>query len=127
VRAALLILAAMIGFAQAAFLPAKAEPLATLEDLRKVLQGCFRPSSMSDGQEVTVRFALRADGRLSGPPRITYVKGAPNDAMRKLISDAARGALSACAPLPLTEGLAGAIAGRVFTLRFVGRRALPLT
>jgi hypothetical protein len=107
--------------------PALAEPLNTLDDLRRQIEACYKPETISSGQEVTIRFAFKADGTVLGQPRVTYVKGAPTMAMRKVLSDAARNAILACAPLPLTDGLGRAIAGRVYTIRFVGRQALPLS
>jgi hypothetical protein len=105
----------------------KGNPLNTLEDVRVALQRCYQPTAVSDGQQVTVRFAFRGDGHLLGVPRVTYVGGASNATIRLILADAARRAIADCAPLALTKSLAGAIAGRVFTMRFIGRRALPLS
>ncbi len=102
-------------------------PLNTLEELRAHLQACVAPSVMSEGQQVTLRFAFRANGELMGRPRVSYVKGAPNLTLRKVLSDGAINAISACAPLSLTSGFAGALAGRVYTLRIVGGKVLPLS
>jgi hypothetical protein len=107
--------------------PAVAQELNTLEDLRRYFQNCYQPNTVTDQQEVTIRFAMRANGTLLGPPRVTYVKGAPNMVFRKVLSDAAKNAVMACLPLPLTDGLGRAIAGRTYSIRFVGRRALPLS
>jgi hypothetical protein len=105
---------------------ALAAPLDTLEAMRRHLEACYRPAAVGFDTDVTVRFALRRDGRLLGPPRVSYVGGAPDPEVRRAIVDAAIGSMTACAPLSLTDGLGGAIAGRTFTIRFVGRRASPL-
>jgi hypothetical protein len=107
--------------------PASAEPLDTLEQLRRAISACYEPGAVTEGQEVTLRFALKRSGALLGPPRVTFVGGADNPTMRKVLSDAARRALTDCAPFSLSDGPGGAVAGRVFTIRFVGRQALPLT
>jgi hypothetical protein len=103
------------------------KPLNTLEDMRVELQRCYQPTAISQGQQVTIRFAFKADGRLLGVPRVTYVGGAANPTMRKVLAEGALKAIAACTPLALTKGLAGAIAGRVYTMRFVGRHVLPLS
>jgi hypothetical protein len=103
-------------------------PLDTLEQLRAHLATCGGPDLiLGEHQEVTLRFAFRADGSLLGPPRVTYVKGAENDAMRAALSASAIGAMKRCTPLSLTKGFSGAIAGRVYTIRIIGRRILPLS
>ncbi len=102
--------------------------LDTLEQLRIRLQTCGGSElNLGLGQEVTLRLAFKADGTLLGPPRLTYVKGAPNAAMRAALVAIAQKAMERCTPVTLTKGFGGAIAGRTFTLRFVGSRLMPLT
>jgi hypothetical protein len=103
-------------------------PLDTLEQLRAHLESCGGPDLiLGEDQEVTLRFAFRANGTVLGTPRATYVKGAENAAMRAALTASARGAIEKCTPLSLTKGFGGAIAGRVYTIRFIGRRVLPLS
>jgi hypothetical protein len=101
--------------------------LNSLEELRRHFSNCYQPGTVSEGKEVTVRFALRRDGSLLGKPRVTYVKGAENATIRKVLSDAAVNAIATCVPAPLTEAFGRALAGRVYSIRFSGRRALPLS
>ncbi len=71
--------------------------------------------------DVTVRFAVRADGSLIGERRVSYL-AAPVDARaRELLARSALAAVESCAPLPLSAGLGQAIAGRVFAVRFIYR------
>jgi hypothetical protein len=106
----------------------RAAPLDTLEQLRAHLQACGEADLIfGEDQEATLRFAFRADGTLIGPPRVTYVKGAENAAMRAALSASAIALIKRCTPLSLTKGFSGAIAGRVYTIRIVGRRILPLS
>jgi hypothetical protein len=122
-RPALLPLA-LIGMAASG---AAAQGLDTLDALRRHFSACYQPGAVTEGQQVTIRFGLKRDGTLLGPPRVTFIGGAENAAMRQVLRDAATRAILDCTPLVLTDGLGGAIAGRVFTLRFVGRTALPLS
>ena len=102
-------------------------PADTLAELYPALAACWqvpaglgRPRAGSDDIEITARLALRRDGSLLGPPRITYAAGVAGDQRTTLV----RGTLDAlarCTPVHVTQGLGGAIAGRPVALRFVYR------
>jgi hypothetical protein len=60
---------------------------------------------------MTVRFALKRNGELIAPPRITYASpGVPTET-RDLFFNAIMGSLHRCTPLPFTQGLGSEIAG----------------
>lgn len=102
-------------------------PADTLAELYPALAACWqvpaglgRPNAGADAIEITTRFALRRDGSLIGPPRITYAAGVAGDRRGTLV----RGTLDAlarCTPAHITAGLGRAIAGRPVALRFVYR------
>jgi hypothetical protein len=72
--------------------------------------------------EMTVRFALKQDGEMIAPPRVTYAtRGVPPE-IRDIYFNAIMDALHRCTPLPLTEGLAGEITGVPIAVRFVDDR-----
>ena len=114
---ALGLLAATPGFAQ------DARGLATqLRDIGPAFRACWTPPPKLDGvpaADVTVRFALRADGSLLGEPRVTAASGLPEGPARILLAASAIRAIRKCTPLAISASLGGAIAGRVFTLRFL--------
>ncbi|SDA23847.1 hypothetical protein SAMN02799622_03200 [Methylobacterium sp. UNC378MF] len=101
-------------------------PADTLAELYPALAACWqapgglgRPSG-ADDIEITLRLALRRDGSLIGPPRVTYAAGVAGDRRAALV----RGTLDAlarCTPAHITPGLGRAIAGRPVALRFVYR------
>ena len=103
------------------------KPADTLAELYPALAACWqapgglgRPSGGSDDIEITLRLALRRDGSLIGPPRVTYAAGVAGDRRNTLV----RGTLDAlarCTPVHITPGLGRAIAGRPVALRFVYR------
>jgi hypothetical protein len=74
------------------------------------------------GMEITVRFALKRDGNMLGPPRLTYgTKGASQkqrDTYYRMIIDS----LNRCTTFPLSRGMAGAIAGRPLLIRYIDTR-----
>jgi hypothetical protein len=99
---------------------ATALPADTLPDLLRTFALCSRvpaPSRDWTGAEITVRFSLRRDGQLIGPPRIAYSRLPLVPAEQKPFVAAALAALATCFPAELTPGLGGAIAGRMLTVR----------
>ena len=95
-------------------------PADTLEVLGKALTACFQAPAGSGGSVITVLVSLRRDGTVLGQPRITFSSlVGPPDGKRAFVA-AALGALKACTPVAVTPALGGAIAGRPFTIRFVG-------
>ena len=96
--------------------------LTRLDQIGPALRACWSPPPLIDGaknSDVTVRFALRADGSLHGEPRVTAASGLPEGPGRTLLVASAIRAIKKCTPLAISAGLGGAIAGRVFTLRFL--------
>ncbi len=108
------------GLAAALRLSAQQGPADTLEALGQALTACFQAPAGSAGSVITVLVSLRRDGTVLGQPRITFshLVGTPD--RRRVFVAAALGALKACTPVAVTPGLGGAIAGRPFSIRFVG-------
>jgi len=101
--------------------------LDSLGDLFAALRSCWAapdPGVARAGMEMSVRFSVRRDGTLIAPPRLTYATPAASPKTRDVYRHAIDDALARCAPLALTNGLAGAIAGRPLMVRFVDNRPL---
>jgi len=64
-------------------------------------------------------------GEILGRPRVTYESEQADDNDRLLYRIAAMEALQRCTPMPFTEGMGGAIAGRPFAIRFRNRKPPP--
>jgi hypothetical protein len=74
--------------------------------------------------EMSVRLSFKQNGEPVAAPRMTYsTHDAPDDA-RKTYRDSIDAALQGCAPLKLTAGLGGAIAGRPIAIRYIENRTL---
>ena len=71
-------------------------------------------------------FSLKRNGSLNGKPRISYTKLPADEALRNGDTDAIARALDGCLPIPITDGLGGAIAGRPIALRIGGKRPTDL-
>ena len=96
-------------------------PANTLPELWRELGACIRAPTESVGSELTIVFALKRDGSLLGKPRITHSHLLGDaDAQKRFVADAI-GALAKCLPLNITDGLGGAIAGRLIAVRIGGR------
>jgi len=81
---------------------------------------CWSPPASSSGDvEVTVRISFSSAGDIVGQPRITYVKAAGDETLRKAVSASILAAIQSCVPLRFTPGLGQAIAGRSFAIRFI--------
>lgn len=89
-------------------------PLNTLADIERALRGCWRWPPLSEtriGMEFTILLSFKKNGEIFGA-RITYQTPGVSEHERSLYYGALLAALSRCSPLPLSESLGSAIAGR---------------
>jgi hypothetical protein len=109
---------------------ARAEPaqVNTIQDLFARLVTCWRPppeASANPDIEITVIVSFNRAGNILGHPRITYESAQATDNDRLVYRVAVMETLQRCTPMPFTEGMAGAVAGRPFTVRFRNRKVPP--
>jgi hypothetical protein len=100
-------------------------PLNTLNDLFAALRACWVPPPLAEarpGMEISVRLSFTRKGEVMGEPLFTFVTAGVSAEHRGIYQRAVAAALSRCAPLPLTDGLGGAIAGRPISIRFIDQR-----
>ncbi|MGO4704221.1 hypothetical protein AB4072_00390 [Microvirga sp. 2MCAF38] len=97
-----------------------------LSDIFKAIHGCWRPPRGSGftGQEITLLVSFKRDGAVLGKPRITFYKSGGDSDQREAFQNSVIDAFARCTPLPVTEKLGAAIAGRPFTFRFVDTRPM---
>jgi hypothetical protein len=102
------------------------ERIDTLRDIFRALGACWHlPEEAHSGQEVTLRLAFRRDGEVLGSPRITYSRSLSADRDRwEAVIRSVYEAFARCRPLPFTEKLGAAVAGRVFIFRFSNTRPM---
>lgn len=101
--------------------------LDTISDLFAALRSCWTPPPEDEARadmQMSVKLSFRRDGRMIAPPRVTYATGGAPQQAREIYQQAISNALDRCAPLALTKGLGGAIAGRPIMIRYVDNRAL---
>ena len=106
---------------------AQAEPLDTIRDVFAKLYSCWRPppASRASPIDITVIVSFNREGGILGQPRITYESANAGDNDRIAYRIAVMETLQRCAPLPFTEGLGGAVAGRPFAVTFRSRKRPP--
>ena len=111
---------------------AVAEParLNTIKDMGTALQACWVPPPIDQsrpGMQITVQMSFKRNGELLGQPRITFESAGASDDERLAYRLAVAEMLKRCSPLPLTDALGNAVAGRPFTMRFIDDRKLKQT
>jgi hypothetical protein len=108
--------------------PAEPAQVDTIHDLLEKLRACWKPpppSRASPGIDITVIFSFTRAGEILGHPRITYESEQATDNDRLMYRIAVMEALQRCTPMPFTEGMAGAVAGRPFSVQFHNRKPSP--
>lgn len=92
----------------------------------QAIQACWRRpvGSGFSGQEITLRISFKRNGEVLGQPRITYYRPGTEKDQREPFTRSVREAFERCTPLPLTESLGAAIAGRIFAFRFIDSRPM---
>ena len=91
-------------------------------------RACWKPPPASKANPdvaITAIVTFRRDGTILGHPRITYESENATDNDRLEYRIAVMEALQRCTPMPFTEGMAGAVAGRPFAVRFQVRKPPP--
>ena len=96
-----------------------------INDVFALLRTCWRmaPRRLTySGQQLTIRMSFNRRGEVIGEPRITYYQPGANPDAREAFVNSISTAFQHCTPLPFSENLAAAVAGRPFTFRFVDSR-----
>ena len=106
---------------------AQADPLDSIKDVVERLHQCWKapPRSQARPMDITVRVSFNRDGAILGRPRIAYETEGASDNDRLAYRIAVMDTLQRCTPLPFSEGLGGAVAGRPFAIRFWTRKTSP--
>jgi hypothetical protein len=83
------------------------------------------PERANPDVEITAIVTFRRDGSIFGRPKITYESENATDNDRLEYRVAVMETLQRCTPMPFTESMGGAVAGRPFAIRFQNRRSPP--
>jgi hypothetical protein len=101
----------------------------TIQDIFRHLRTCWKPPPAAKARpiDITVVVSFNRAGNILGHPRITYESAEASDDDRLQYRIAVMEALQRCTPLPFTEGLGGAVAGRPLAVSFRTRKRPPKT
>ena len=109
--------------------PVRAEPgqVNTIREAFERFYGCWKPPAAAQANpiDITVIVSFNRAGEILGHPRITYESEHATDNDRVQYRLAVMEALQRCTPMPFTESMAGAVAGRPFAVRFRNRKLPP--
>jgi hypothetical protein len=107
--------------------PRRPPVLNTLRDIGLALGTCWAAhlpplAQARPGMRVTVMLTFTKSGDILGEPRFTFVTPEASPETRALYQRVAVAAIDTCLPLPFSEGLGGAVAGRPNIFPFVDWR-----
>lgn len=101
------------------------EPVNTLQDLGAALRACWEPPPLDEafpGMEMSVHLSFKRSGEIFAPPRVTYANKKADPETRRRYRRAIDAAIERCTPMPFTDSMGGAIAGRPIAVRFTDDR-----
>ena len=109
--------------------PPGPEKVNTIREVFEKLFSCWKPPPVAtvNPMDITVVVSFNRAGQILGHPRITYESEQATDNDRLKYRVAVMETLQRCTPLPFTEGLGGAVAGRPLAVRFTTRKRPPKT
>jgi hypothetical protein len=104
--------------------PAIEGPLNTIKDVQDAIKKCWiwpAAADISSGMDITIIVSFRRNGEIFGG-RVTYQTPNVSEQERSIYAVALAATIKRCSPLPLSDSLGGAIAGRPFNFRFIDNR-----
>ena len=93
-------------------------PVDTLKKMSEAIYACWMPPAGTAGMSLTLQFSLRRNGTLIGKPRATYSDLGTNPQLSRAFVASILKALDDALPLPFSDSMGGAIAGRMLAPRF---------
>ena len=99
----------------------------TIQDIFRHLRTCWKPPPAAKARplDITVVVSFNRSGDILGHPRISYESAEASDNDRLQYRIAVMEALQRCTPMPFTDAMAGAAAGRPFAIQFRNRKTSP--
>jgi hypothetical protein len=107
---------------------AQAQQVNNIREAFERFWSCWRPppaSQATPGIDITVIVSFTRAGEILGRPKITYESEQATDNDRLVYRIAVMEALQRCTPMPFTESMGGAVAGRPFAIPFHNKKPPP--
>jgi hypothetical protein len=96
-----------------------------LQEMMAALTACWRPPAIDERRgpvDLTFQVSFKRNGELFGKPRVVTFTRAVTDEERQRYYTAVAEAIDRCSPMPFTDSMGGAVAGRTFRVNFLDRR-----
>jgi hypothetical protein len=100
-------------------------PVNSLRELYAALRACWEPPPLQEafrGMQMSVRFSFKRTGEIVAAPRVTYTSSEADPETRLIYGRAIDAALERCTPMPFSNEMGAAIAGRPIAIRFIDDR-----
>ena len=94
------------------------DPVDTIDEMFSAIYACWQPPPGSAGLTLTLSFSIRKNGTLMGKPRATFSHMGDDDSLNRVFVSSVLEALDKALPMPLSDSMGGAIAGRPLFPRF---------
>jgi hypothetical protein len=104
--------------------PATARTIETIKDVQNAIKECWvwpAAADITTGMDITIMLSFRRNGEIFGG-QVTYQSPNVSEQERAVYAAALAATIKRCSPLPLSDSLGGAIAGRLFSFRFIDHR-----
>ena len=100
-------------------------PVNDLQGLMAAWAECWSPPPVDQSRgplDLTFQVSFKRSGELFGKPRVVNFARPVTDEERQLYYTAVAEAVDRCAPMPFTESMGGAVAGRTLRVNLLDRR-----
>ncbi|MER8368942.1 TonB C-terminal domain-containing protein [Mesorhizobium sp. M0119] len=94
------------------------DPVDTIDEMFSAIVACWKPPPGTAGMTLTLQFSIRRNGTLIGKPRATYSHLGDDGSLNRAFVASVLEALDKALPLPVSDSMGGAIAGRTLFPRF---------
>jgi hypothetical protein len=100
-------------------------PVNTLQDINKAVDRCWQFPPVDEGRspvDVIFQVSFKRSGELFGKPRVVKFSRDVSQQERERFYQAVVEAIDRCSPMPFTDSMGGAVAGRTLHFRFIDSR-----
>ena len=97
----------------------------TLQEVMQAIAGCWRFPALDDGRrpvDPIFQVSFKRSGELFGKPRVIKFSREVSPQERERFYRAVVEAIDRCSPMPFTDTMGGAIAGRTLQIRIIDSR-----
>ncbi|TIU96590.1 MAG: TonB C-terminal domain-containing protein [Mesorhizobium sp.] len=94
------------------------DPVDTINEMFSAIVACWEPPPGTAGMTLTLQFSIRRNGTLIGKPRATYSRLGNDATLNRAFVASVLEALDKALPLPVSDSMGEAIAGRMLFPRF---------